>query len=144
MYIVPVNLTNQLHVIKSLQSEIAESTWLKITSVSIVRVLSIELLSAKVVRRVNGRMENRRIEIMLGLVTKMIQIYEIHVKSLENEFALDVTISKVNQKSLLNLENPKYEQLIAKYSHLQAVEMIDKDQKEMLPVHLVLGTNEYA
>ncbi len=81
---------------------------------------------------------------MLGSVTKLIQIYEIRVKSLEYEFALDVTVSKVDRKSLLNLENPKYEQLITKYSHLQAVEMIDKDQKEMLPVHLVLGTNEYA
>ena len=34
--------------------------------------------------------------------------------------------------------------IIAKYNHLQAVEMIDKDNKPELPVHLVIGANEYT
>ena len=44
----------------------------------------------------------------------------------------------------LVLENPRYAEIIAKYNHLQAVEMIDKGNKAELPVLLVIGANEYT
>lgn len=90
------------------------------------------------------RAEKRRIEMMIGSVTKVVQIYGIRVKNLEGDFALEVEASKVDKDKLLVLENPRYAEMIAKYSHLEGVEMNDNDEKAMLPVHLVLGTNEYA
>ena len=53
-------------------------------------------------------------------------------------------VSKIEREKLLALENPRYAEIIAKYNHLQAVEMIDKDNKAELPVHLVIGANEYT
>ena len=34
--------------------------------------------------------------------------------------------------------------MIRKYSHLQGIEMEDKDERAMLPVHLILGASEYT
>ena len=88
--------------------------------------------------------ERRRIEMMIESVTKNIQIFEIRAKSLESDFALEMQVSKVDREQLLVLDNPKYAEIIAEYNHLRGVEMIDKDEKPELPVHLVIGTNEYT
>ena len=53
-------------------------------------------------------------------------------------------VSKVDREKLLLLENPRYAEVIAKYNHLRGVEMLDKDLKPELAVHLVIGTNEYT
>jgi hypothetical protein len=44
----------------------------------------------------------------------------------------------------LTLDNPKYKEIIANYSHLEGVIMPDKDEKERLPMHLILGTGDYS
>ena len=81
---------------------------------------------------------------MIGSVTKNIELYKIRAKSLESDFHLKMQVSKIEREKLLVLENPRYAEIIAKYNHLQAVEMIDKDSKAELPVHLVIGANEYT
>jgi len=50
----------------------------------------------------------------------------------------------VDKNQLLSLENPRYEQCLAKYAHLKGIEMEDKDSKDILPVHLILGASDYA
>ena len=40
--------------------------------------------------------------------------------------------------------NPQYKKLIAKYAHLKDVNMDDHDPKEELPIHVVLGANEFS
>ena len=80
---------------------------------------------------------------MIGSVTKNIELYKIRAKSLESDFYFEMQVSKIEHEKLLVLENPRYAEIIAKYNHLQAVEMIDKDNKAELPVHLVNGANEY-
>ena len=42
------------------------------------------------------------------------------------------------------MENPRYKELVERYDHLKEVTMDDVDEKEELPVHLILGKNEYA
>jgi hypothetical protein len=91
-----------------------------------------------------SKVERRCIEMMIGSVTKDIQIYQIRAKSLEGDFYLEMQVSKIEREKRLTLENPKYTEVIAKYNHLRGVEMIDKDEKAELPVHLVIGTNEYT
>ena len=53
-------------------------------------------------------------------------------------------VGEVDREKLLLLENPRYVEVIVKIHHLGGVEMLDKDQKPELPVHLVIGTNEYT
>jgi hypothetical protein len=81
---------------------------------------------------------------MIGSVTKNIELYQIRLKSLESDFSLEMQVSKIDREKLLVLENPRYAEIIAQYNHLRAVEMTDKDAKAELPVHLVIGANEYT
>ena len=53
-------------------------------------------------------------------------------------------MTKVDRRTLLSLGNPRYKELVERYDHLKEVTMDDVDEKEELPVHLILGTNEYA
>ena len=57
---------------------------------------------------------------------------------------MDFNVFKVDKPELMNLENPKYEELTKKYPHLKGVQMNDIDAKSRLPIHLVLGASEYA
>ena len=45
---------------------------------------------------------------------------------------------------LLNQPNPRYSELIEQYPHLNGVKMSDTDEKDELPIHVVLGAREYA
>ena len=42
------------------------------------------------------------------------------------------------------MPNPHYEDIIQTYTDLQGVQMEDSDNKEFLPVHVILGASEYA
>lgn len=53
-------------------------------------------------------------------------------------------MTKVDRGTLLSLENPWYKDLVEWYDHLKEVTMDDVDDKEELPMHLILRTNEYA
>ena len=44
----------------------------------------------------------------------------------------------------MTLDNPNYEALLSRYSHLKGVKIDDRDNKPQLPIHVVLGVNEYA
>ena len=81
---------------------------------------------------------------MIGAVTKQIQIYGLRVGNIKGDFALETEVTKVDRSELLTLGSPKYKEMISKYPHLKGVEMEDGDDKAMLPVHLILGTSEYA
>ena len=89
------------------------------------------------------RKETRRIEMMLVAVTKQVELSTISVKALDGRFQMNVTVTKVDKKELLMLDNPKYQVLIASYDHLRGVEMHDCDSKQQLLVHLILGASDY-
>ena len=50
---------------------------------------------------------------------------------------------RYTKPKLVTLGNPRYEELKAKYPHLEGV-YTDDDTKSFLPVHLVLGVSDYA
>ena len=86
----------------------------------------------------------RQIEMMLGAVTKQVEIFKVQVSSTSGDFCLNTEVTKVDKHQLLSLENPRYEQCLAKYAHLEGIEMEDQDSKDILPVHLILGASDYA
>jgi hypothetical protein len=100
--------------------------------------------SAAILNRLTNRKrhkEIRRVEMMLGAVTREMELSTVNVEALDGKCKLNVT--KVDKSELLNVDNPHYQQLIAKYPHLEGVTMDDKDQKPKLPIHLILGASDY-
>ena len=61
-----------------------------------------------------------------------------------DNFQLDVSVTKIDKRELLLLENPHYEKVLAEHPHLRGVHMDDDDEKSQLPVHLILGANDFA
>ena len=59
-------------------------------------------------------------------------------------YETSVNVSKVNKEVLLNPPNPKYVNFIENYPHLKGIKMYDCDQKDELPIHVVLGASEFA
>ena len=90
------------------------------------------------------RREFKRIEMMMQVSNREIEIYNVVISSLMGEFQLRTEVTKVDRGTLLSLENPRYKELVERYDHLKEVTMDDADEKEELPVHLILGTNENA
>ena len=90
------------------------------------------------------RKELRRIEMMVQSANQMIELHKLKISSLHESFHLETEVTKVNRSKLLSLGNPKYEEKIARFSHLRGISMDDTDQKPELPIHLVLGASEYA
>ena len=91
----------------------------------------------------NHRRETRRIEMMLGAVTRDMELSTINVQSLDSQFDMDVSVTKVDKPELLHVDNPNYDQLITNYTHLRGVTMNDNDQKPKLPIHLIIGVSDY-
>ena len=80
----------------------------------------------------------------MNSTTGDIKIYEVTIKNLSRNFAMDAELSKVEQKALLILGNPHYSSLIEKYQHIKGVVMKDNNQKLELPVHILLNVVEYS
>ena len=53
-------------------------------------------------------------------------------------------INKIDKGVLLTVPNSKYDEMISKYRHLQGVVMDDTDEKNQLPIHVILGGSEYS
>ena len=88
--------------------------------------------------------EVRQIEMMMGVVTKPVEIFKVQISSLKGDFLLETDVTLVNKRQLLSLENPRYQQVLERYDHLKGVKMDDMDTKEFLPVHLILGVCDYT
>ena len=86
----------------------------------------------------------RQIAMLTGVTTRKMQVYNVHIESLSKDFALDVSITKIEKDELLRLENPHYKEILKRHPHLKGVYMDDYDEKDMLPVHIILGANDYA
>ncbi|CAB3994932.1 Hypothetical predicted protein [Paramuricea clavata] len=86
----------------------------------------------------------RQIAMLMVITTRTMQVYNIQVSSLANNFSLNVNLTKIENRELLSLENPHYSTLIQEYKHLKEVHIDDDDPKDLLPIHLIFGANDYA
>lgn len=103
--------------------------------------------SAALLNRISTRKrtkEVRKIEMLLGTSTREVELVTIEIGDVNRKFAMPVEVTKVDKGELLFLDNPNYEETIAKNPHLSGVVMNDRDKKSHLPVHLILGAGEYA
>ena len=81
---------------------------------------------------------------MMHTTSKKIEIHNVQVRSITNDFEMTATVSKVDKAVLLSLPNPQYEQIIKHHKHPKEVIMDNKDRKPELPMHIILGASEYA
>ena len=68
----------------------------------------------------------------------------IDITDVNRKFSMPVEFTRVDKGELLFLDNPKYQEMIARYPQLSGVAMNDLDTKRRLPVHLILGAGEYS
>ena len=103
--------------------------------------------SSTAINLINARPKStglRQIAMLTGITTRTMQVFGVVISSVEGDFKLEVDITKVNKRELLVLENPRYKQILEANPHLNGVRMDDDDEKERLPVHIILGANDFA
>ena len=91
-----------------------------------------------------SRTLTRGIKTIMGLVTKRIETYDVKIRDTLEKCVLPVCVTKIEQRELLTLENPNYPEMLRQYPHLKGVRMEDTNTKELLPIHVILGANEYT
>ena len=91
-----------------------------------------------------SRTLTRGIKTIMGLVTKHVETYDVKLCDTQEKCVLPVCFTKIEQCELLTLENPNYPEMVERYPHLKGVRMEETDTKELLPIHVILGANEYT
>ena len=91
-----------------------------------------------------SRTLTRGIKTIIGLVTKRVETYYVKICDTLEKCVLPVCVTKIEQRELLTLENPDYPEMLGRYPHLKGVRMEETDTKELLPIHVILGANEYT
>ena len=81
---------------------------------------------------------------LFGTSTKLVGIYNLKLSDTGNKFYIETEVARVERSDLLTLDNPKYKEILANHSHLHGIIMQDEDEKERLPVHLILGAGDYS
>jgi hypothetical protein len=106
---------------------------------SYVSARLVELTQASEVKR-----ETRRIATLMGTSTSKFSQYDIRLESVKGNFELDARVTKIEKSELLSLENSHNYELVKNYAHLHDIELVDVATKQKLPIHMILGANEYA
>ena len=88
--------------------------------------------------------QTKTIDMLMSSKIAKLEVYDLQLQSVNHQFSLSIKATKVNKTELLFIDNPNYLELIDKYPHLRGINVNDKDKKASLPVHLVLGSGEYA
>ena len=86
----------------------------------------------------------RRIQTIMGVEAKKIHVYDIEVSNLKGECQFPVFVTRIERCELLTIDNSNYLAMIEKYEHLRGVHVDNVVKKSKLPIHLILGTNEYT
>ena len=106
---------------------------------SYVSTKLIQLLGAKPTET-----QTRTVDMLMASKVTQLEIYDLELRSVNDQFVLPVRATKVNKAEPLTIENPKYGELIGNYPHLKGVSVNDDYTKPVLPIHVVLGSGEYA
>ena len=86
--------------------------------------------SAVLLNRISTRncaKEIGKTEMLLGRPTQEVEMVTIEIGDVNGKFTMPVEVTKVDKEELLSLDNPNYEETIAKNLHLSGVVMNDQD-----------------
>ena len=90
------------------------------------------------------RTDYKQIETTLHANNVLIDIYDVEITNTKGDFSINTKVSKFDRAELISMQNPHYDDIIQTYTHLQRVQMEESDNKEFLPVHVILGASEYV
>ena len=86
----------------------------------------------------------KRVETLMGSHQVMMETYKVEIQSLDNSLKMNTMLIKVNKSELLTIDNPHLEKVKANYPYLGQVNIVDNDEKDQLPIHVILGVGDYA
>ena len=66
------------------------------------------------------------------------------MQDVNEKHSFNTELNKLEREVFLTLLNAEYSKILKKYQHLRQVHMNDTDEKEQLPVHIVLGASDFA
>ena len=91
------------------------------------------------------RQETRCIEQMFGMVTKMVELYNIKIKSTTgNHFSLDLNCINGERDVLTYLPNPRIKLLKSHQRQLKQIMFADEETNmKQLTIHIILGVADY-
>jgi hypothetical protein len=88
--------------------------------------------------------KTRRIDMMLSSTVTKVELYTAKLSSIDGKFMREIEVSKVYKPEIMVVKNPNYDRLLATYTHLKGVTIDDGDDREEIPIHVVLGAGDYA
>ena len=89
--------------------------------------------------------ESRKIDMMITSAIRKFEKFRITLGSINSEFSMsDVEVSKVEKDVLLSVQNPNYPEILNAYEHLRGISIDDLDEKDELPIHMVIGLSEFT
>ena len=89
--------------------------------------------------------ESRKIDMMITSAIRKFEKFRITLGSINSEFSMsDVEVSKVEKDVLLSVQNPNYPEILNAYEHLRGISIDDLDEKDKLPIHMVIGLSEFT
>lgn len=101
--------------------------------------------SAALLERIGAKPHHsglRKIEMMLGTSSRVIEVYRIKLNSVKGNFEMEAEVTKVEKPHLMMEDNPRYKKLVEKHPHLKGVTIDDNDERPHLSVHIILGNSE--
>ena len=90
------------------------------------------------------RREIKTIETLANLTTKKLKIYSVKMQDVNEKHSFNTELNKLVREVFLTLPNPECSKILKKYQYLREVHINDTDEKEQLPVHIVLGARDFA
>ena len=106
---------------------------------SYVSARLVELLRVK-----PSLVQTKNIDMLMASKVAKLEVYDLEFESVDHQYKQAAKVTKVNKSELLTIANPNYAKLLGRYSHLNGVTLNDEATKPSLPVHVVLGSGEYA
>ena len=79
----------------------------------------------------------------MGSKNKTIPVYSVEIRDSEHEFKFQTEIKKLEKSVLLELPNPEHQNLQNSYQRLKNIKINGMIKKLELPVHVILGVNDY-
>ncbi|XP_028413673.1 uncharacterized protein LOC114536529 [Dendronephthya gigantea] len=101
---------------------------------------SAQLINTLVIKP--SEIKNQQTDMLLTSRKAKVELYDVKITSLDGRYEMVTRLSKVDKSELLFIENPEYEKLIRQ--HLSEVHMDDHSTKTQLPIHVILGSGDYA
>ena len=80
----------------------------------------------------------------MGTNTRKLKTYSVKFQDINCEFSFETELNHLEKEMLLELPSPKYRELQNAYVHLKDQQINDHDLKSELPVHVILGINDYT